>query len=49
LKEEGADPVALFDLPQATTKMVRYERQDARHGALNFSNVVVEETSENLF
>jgi hypothetical protein len=29
-----------------TTALIRYERQDARHSDLNFSNVAVEETSE---
>jgi CheY-like chemotaxis protein len=49
LKDNGANPVDLFDRLVASKAAIRYVRQDARHGDLNFSNVAVEETAENQF
>ena len=46
---DGADPLEVFDRLVSSTTMVRYERQDARHGDLNFSNVAVEETATDEF
>lgn len=45
----GADPLATFDRLMASASLVRYERQEARHGDLNFSNVAVEENGEGGF
>ena len=46
LGENGADPVSLFDRLLQSSTFIRYERQDARHGDLNFSNVAVEENAD---
>ena len=49
LRDDGANPLEIFDRLMASAAIVRYERQEARHGDLNFSNVAVEETGEDQF
>lgn len=46
LGADGADPVAVFDRLMGSKSFVRFERQEARHGDLNFSNVAIEEAAE---
>jgi len=49
LNGDGVDPLQTFDRLMASSALVRYERQEARHGDLNFSNVAVEETDAGQF
>ena len=43
---ECTDPVAVFRHIRESTHTVRYERQSCRHGDLNYTNIALEESTE---